>query len=591
MEFSELNLHPDIMRGVDAAGYVTCMAVQEQVFVHSFAGEDIYAQSQTGTGKTAAFLISIFQRMMTDPEVRNRKTLIITPTRELAVQIEDEAQRLGKYLDIKMGAFYGGVSYVPQLDMLRDNVQMIIGTPGRIIDLLQQGKMKLNEVGFLVVDEADRMFDMGFIDDIRKLMRYLPPASMRQTFLFSATLGMRIKDLAWEWMRKPKEITIEPEHVTVDLVTQELYHVGSHEKFRLLLGILDREKPRSAIIFCNQKFMVEEIAHRLQVNGIECEFIMGDLPQSKRQSIIDRLKAGELNILVATDVASRGLDVEALDLVLNYDVPEEAESYVHRIGRTARAGKAGKAVTFACEKFVFNLPAVEKFIGGKIPVAAFDTALLLDDHSTRINYRRGQEHDRSRSRDGGQARSRTVRHEAPRRESSREGSYEQRVPYREADSRRPEDQVRPVPVRPTSDRPAAVRPTPDRPDVRSGADPYAISADERMKRYRQKYASDGADTGGGRPQQKAGVPREAAARDERRPGNGPTPSPASPTRATSPAKAQSAARPSSTFGNTPAKRPVGPAKSTGTTRSAPQQEAAKPGFLARLKGLFGRSKD
>ena len=346
MKLTELNLHPDLQRGIDEAGFVDCMPVQAMVFEHSLKGEDIYAQSQTGTGKTAAFLISILQRMMTDSSLRAKKSLIVAPTRELAVQIEAEAEKLGKYLDIKAGAFYGGVSYGPQIDMLRSNVQIIVGTPGRVIDLLRQGKMMLKDVGFLVIDEADRMFDMGFIDDLRHLLRYLPPADQRQTYLFSATLGLRVKDLAWEYMSNPKEIAIEPEKVTVELVTQELYHVGTHEKLSLLLGILDRERPESCLIFCNQKFMVEELARRLRMNGVACEFIMGDLPQAKRLEVIERLKAGEIATLVATDVAARGLDVEALDLVINYDFPEYAESYVHRIGRTARAGARGVALSF-----------------------------------------------------------------------------------------------------------------------------------------------------------------------------------------------------------------------------------------------------
>ena len=409
MEFSELNLHPDLRKALDEVGYVTCTPVQEMVFGHAFAGEDIYAQSQTGTGKTAAFLISIFQRIMSNDSLRARKVLVLAPTRELAVQIEGEAKRLGKHLPISSGAFYGGVAYGPQVDMLRDNVQMIIGTPGRIIDLVKQGKMLLREVGFLVIDEADRMFDMGFIDDLRKLIRYLPPPGHRQTFLFSATLGLRVKDLAWEYMDRPKEIAIEPEHVTVDLVTQELYHVGNHEKFSLLLGILARENPESALVFCNQKFMVEEIARRLKVNGVDCEFIMGDLPQAKRLEIIERLKEHRIRILVATDVAARGLDVEALDLVVNYDLPDEAESYVHRIGRTARAGKAGKAVSFACEKFVYNLMAIERLLGSKIPVMPFDTALLLPDRSAGIRFGHTRDHDRARG-------------QHPGREGSRQGA-------------------------------------------------------------------------------------------------------------------------------------------------------------------------
>ena len=414
MEFQELNLHPDLQRGIDEAGFTTCMPVQEMVFAHSLSGEDIYAQSQTGTGKTAAFLISIMQRIMSDPALRTRKVLILAPTRELAVQIEAEAKKLGKHLPITAGAFYGGVSYGPQVDMLRADVQIIVGTPGRIIDLLQQGKMLFKEVGFLVIDEADRMFDMGFIDDLRKLLRYLPPAEKRQTYLFSATLGLRVKDLAWEYMREPKEISIEPEKVTVELVTQELYHVGSHEKLSLLMGLLEREKPESCLVFCNQKFMVEELARRLKINGFDCEFIMGDLPQARRSEVIERLKAGKIRILVATDVAARGLDVEALELVVNYDVPEDAESYVHRIGRTARAGKAGKAITLACEKFVYGLYSIEKYLGAKIPVMPFDEALLLEDRSSGMRFSRDR---------GGEGRSRDSRQGARGYGGGRSGAY------------------------------------------------------------------------------------------------------------------------------------------------------------------------
>ncbi len=414
MEFHELNLHPDLQKGIDEAGFTTCMPVQEMVFSHSLAGGDIYAQSQTGTGKTAAFLISIMQRIMSESSLRSKKVLILAPTRELAVQIEAEARKLGKYLPISAGAFFGGVSYGPQVDMLRADVQIIVGTPGRIIDLLQQGKMLFKEVGFLVIDEADRMFDMGFIDDLRRLLRYLPPAERRQTYLFSATLGLRVKDLAWEYMREPKEISIEPEKVTVEQVTQELYHVGSHEKLSLLLGLLEREKPESCLVFCNQKFMVEELARRLRVNGLDCEFIMGDLPQSKRLEVIERLKAGRIRLLVATDVAARGLDIEALRLVVNYDVPEDAESYVHRIGRTARAGKAGKAITLACEKFVYGLYAIEKYLGVKIPVISFDESLLAEDRSAGLRFSRDR---------GGEGRSRDSRQGARGYGGGRSGAY------------------------------------------------------------------------------------------------------------------------------------------------------------------------
>ena len=522
---------------------------------------------------------------MTVPEDRARKVLVLAPTRELAVQIEGEAEKLGKYIDVKCGAFYGGVSYGPQVDMLRNNVQVLIGTPGRIIDLVQQGKMLLKEVGFLVIDEADRMFDMGFIDDIRKLLRYLPPAGDRQTFLFSATLGLRVKDLAWEYMVDPVEISIEPEHVTVDLVTQELYHVGSHEKLPLLLGLLDREKPESSIIFCNQKFMVEELARRLKINGYDCEYIMGDLPQAKRSEIIDDLKAGKIHMLVATDVAARGLDIEALDLVVNYDVPEEAESYVHRIGRTARAGKAGKAITLACEKFVFGLPPIEKFIGSKIPVCPVDTALLFEDkshdmrfHSDRAEGGRGRSDSgrgysgsaRGGSGRGGDGRGRPADgrrrpegNRPPRSEdSARQGER------RQPEGRGREDQRRsPAPRRPQEAAQGQSRRMPEtqgagRPP-REGANPYAVSQEERMRQYKEKYKG-GQQGNGPRPQGQKPSGATAGARPARRPA-----AQAAPHNATR-----------DTSRNAPRNAP------RNATGAAPR----KPGLVDRIKSLFGGKK-
>jgi ATP-dependent RNA helicase RhlB len=591
MEYSELTMHPDLARSIVDAGYVTCMPVQAAVFPHAFAGEDIYAQSQTGTGKTAAFLVSIFQRIMEDPQSRHRKVLILAPTRELAVQIEAEARKLAKHLPISMGCFYGGVAYGPQFDMLRDKVQMIIGTPGRIIDLVEQGKMLLRDVGFLVVDEADRMFDMGFIDDLRKLLRYLPPPKERQTYLFSATLNFRIKNLAWEYMDEPKEILIEAETVTVDLVSQELYHVGSDEKFRVLLGLLERDKPKSALIFCNQKFMAEEISRRLGINGYECEYIMGDLPQAKRLQVIERLKAGNLAILVATDVAARGLDVNALDVVVNYDVPMEPESYVHRIGRTARAGAAGKAITLACEKFVYGLPAIEKYIETKIPVFPVTPELFGDDKSSGVRF--GHSRDRARtsgdrvgnrggthgtgSRGPGYASSGGDRHGRPahdrgdrRPNHADRGAPRPSAPPRDGAPRpdaartsQPRPQTREG-GRPNGDRPQQNRgpvqqgarayspQQPDRqraPAPRTGSqqsrDPYAISSEERMSRYKEKYAGPSS----GQPATEDKRPR-AAPKD------------------TSP-------------------RQGSPAGSSGSRTQSTRQ----PGILERIKRLFGLGKD
>ncbi len=580
MNYSELDLHPDLAKAVAEAGYETCMPVQAATFPHSFQGEDIYAQSQTGTGKTAAFLVSIFQRMMIVDALRHRKALILAPTRELAVQIEAEAKKLGRHLPVSIGAFYGGVSYGPQVDMLRDNVQMIIGTPGRIIDLVQQGKMLLREVGFLVVDEADRMFDMGFIDDLRKLLRYLPPPKERQTFLYSATLNFRIKNLAWEYMTEPKEIVIQAETVTVDLVEQELYHVGADEKLRILMGILGRDKPESAIVFCNQKFMAEELARRLGVNGVECEYIMGDLPQAKRLQVIDRLKAGKIRVLVATDVAARGLDVNGLDLVVNYDVPMDPESYVHRIGRTARAGASGKAITLACEKFVYGLPAIEKYIEMKIPVKAVSEELLVEDKSSTMRFGHARDRARPGARPGdrhGERRAGTGRPGA--RGDGRPG--DRRPGDRHAGERRPAERGGRDEARRAQPRAAEPRADARRPDRGIERNPYAVSAEERMKRYKDKYAS------GFQGQADGAVPQREARQDGR--GRGPRQDGWKPAegRGLAPARA-----PKTAGAEAPARRDGGRGAQKPSGQAAPAQGVAeapakKGGILSALKKLLG----
>ena len=381
MEFKDFNLHPDLQRGIAEAEYFTCMPVQEQVLTHAFGGQDLYVQSQTGTGKTAAFLTVIFQRLLTENLLAGKTALIMAPTRELAVQIEEEAKLLGKYIPFKIGSFYGGVGYTQQEKLLRENVRVMVGTPGRVLDLNKSGRMNLMNIAFLVLDEADRMFDMGFYPDLRKLIRVVPPADRRQTMLFSATLNAWVKNLAWEYTSSPFEIEIKPMIVTVEEVDQVLYHVPSEDKMKLLLGILERERPETAIIFCNTKRYTEIVAKRLQINGFECEFIIGDLPQPRRLKVINNVKTGKTKFLVATDVAARGLDIEGLAMVINYDLPVEAENYVHRIGRTARAGKTGKAITLASEQDVYELPAIERYIGKKIPSEIAMTELHAEDKS------------------------------------------------------------------------------------------------------------------------------------------------------------------------------------------------------------------
>jgi len=383
MEFQDINLSEDLKSALLEAGYITATEIQERVLEPGLAGRDIYAQSQTGTGKTAAYLLVIFQRLLNEESLKGKKALIMTPTRELAVQVEEEACLIAKHLPFKIASFYGGVGYGHQQKALRDGADILIGTPGRVLDLNSGGEMNLMEVAFLILDEADRMFDMGFFPDLRRLLKVVPASDKRQTMLFSATLNVYVKNLAIEYTNTPVEIEIEPEHITVEEIEQVLYHVPNDRKFELLLGIMEREKPESAIIFCNTKRWTEIVAKKLRANGIHCEFISGDLPQKARLEIINGLKSGKYHFLVATDLAARGLDIELLSMVVNYDLPVDAENYVHRIGRTARAGAAGKAVSFASERDVYEISGIEKFINAKIPAVVADDALYVEDKSRR----------------------------------------------------------------------------------------------------------------------------------------------------------------------------------------------------------------
>ena len=381
MNFTEFNLSPDLMKGLEAAGYEKCTPVQEQVLTCGLSGDDLYVQSQTGTGKTASYLVLMLQQLLTKEELAGKKALIMVPTRELAVQVEEEAKTLISGTNLKTGSFYGGVGYEKQTALLQKNIDILVGTPGRVIDLCESGAMDLSSVAFLVVDEADRMFDMGFYPDLRKLIKILPAMENRQTMLFSATLNTYVKNLAWEYTENAKEVTIEAEHITIDEIDQVLLHVSSDEKTKLLVGILKNENPESVIIFCNTKRSSEVIAKRLKINGIEAEYIIGDLPQSKRLAVLKSFKEGTLKCLVATDVAARGIDVDDLQMVINYDLPSEAENYVHRIGRTARAGKSGKAYTFCSEQDVYNLPAIERYLGYAIPATMAAPEMMQEDAS------------------------------------------------------------------------------------------------------------------------------------------------------------------------------------------------------------------
>lgn len=383
MKFSELDLHKQTLAGTVAAGFENCMNVQETVLPVSLTGKDVMVQSKTGSGKTAVFVITFLEEFLRKREkgIASR-CLVIAPTRELALQIASDAQVLCSGVEgFHIGCFYGGVGYERQKKLLDMGCDLYVGTPGRLLDFIQSGSLNAKLFDTFVIDEADRLFDMGFYPDLKRIFRSLRPREERQTMLFSATLEMRVRELAWEYMNDPETMELEPETITVDKITQELYHVAKSEKFHLLLQLLASENPQSVLIFSNLRHITEELSVRLKLNGYSASYISGDLPQRARQQALENMKSGKIKILVATDVAARGLQIDDLPLVINYDIPEDYENYVHRIGRTARAGKSGKAITLADEEFVYGLEAIEKYIKYKIPVIWPDNLPEVEDKS------------------------------------------------------------------------------------------------------------------------------------------------------------------------------------------------------------------
>ncbi len=369
-KFEDFSLPKEILDGLDKAGFYHCTPIQAQVLPVSLTGRDVAGQAQTGTGKTAAFLVTVFSRIL---GLENRKNglpaaLIVAPTRELALQIYEDASVLGQYTGLTLAQVVGGIDYKKQADILKKGVDIVICTPGRIIDYLKQGIFKTTDIKIVVVDEADRLFDLGFTKDMRYILRRLPHYEKRQSMLFSATLSYRVLALTYDYMNLPEFISVTPENVTVDGIEQSLFHVGSDEKFPLLLGLLKREGWSRMLIFHNTKAGVEHLTERLRANDFPAEGITGDLPQPKRLKLMERFKGGKTKILVATDVASRGIHVEDISHVINYDLPQDPENYTHRIGRTARAGKTGRAISMASEDCVFYLEPIEKMLGDKIPV-------------------------------------------------------------------------------------------------------------------------------------------------------------------------------------------------------------------------------
>ncbi len=366
VEFSSLDLSPSVQEGLSKVGFTHCTPIQALTLPTALQGNDVAGQAQTGTGKTAAFLLVIFQRLLKHPERnegRHPRALVLAPTRELALQIHKDALLLGSETGLKFGLAYGGVDYDKQRKSLEEGVDVLIGTPGRIIDYFKQHVFNLKNIEVMVLDEADRMFDLGFIKDIRYVLRQLPPREKRQCLMFSATLSQRVLELAYEHMNEPDLLKVETDQITADNVVQTVYYPANEEKLPLLVSLLRAIKDGRVLVFANTRVATDLVERTLNANGIEAAAMSGEVPQKKRQTLLKRFHDGDLPVLVATDVAARGLHIPDVTHVINFDLPQDAEDYVHRIGRTARLGAKGEAISFACENYAFHLPEIEAFIG------------------------------------------------------------------------------------------------------------------------------------------------------------------------------------------------------------------------------------
>ncbi|MFC7521060.1 ATP-dependent RNA helicase RhlB [Xanthomonas populi] len=383
LTFPTFDLHPALIAGLESAGFTRCTPIQALTLPVALPGGDVAGQAQTGTGKTLAFLVTVVNRLLNRPALADRKpedprALILAPTRELAIQIHKDAVKFGADLGLRFALVYGGVDYDKQRELLQQGVDVIIATPGRLIDYVKQHKaVSLHACEICVLDEADRMFDLGFIKDIRFLLRRMPERGTRQTLLFSATLSHRVLELAYEYMNEPEKLVVETETITAARVRQRIYFPSDEEKQMLLLGLLSRSEGARTMVFVNTKAFVERVARTLERHGYRVGVLSGDVPQKKRESLLNRFQKGQLEILVATDVAARGLHIDGVKYVYNYDLPFDAEDYVHRIGRTARLGEEGDAISFACERYAMSLPDIEAYIAQKIPVEPVTSELLI----------------------------------------------------------------------------------------------------------------------------------------------------------------------------------------------------------------------
>ncbi|MDN3652398.1 ATP-dependent RNA helicase RhlB [Thalassotalea ponticola] len=381
VKFSELGLNEKVVAGLEKMGFHNCTMIQAQSLPIVLTGKDIAGQAQTGEGKTIAFLAATFHHLLQVPAPSHNqpRAIIMAPTRELAIQIANDAKHMAQQTGMRLGVIYGGEGYESQRHTLEQGVDILIGTCGRLIDYYKQGIYRLDNIEVVVLDEADRMFDLGFIKDIRFMFRRMPAPDKRLNMLFSATLSYRVKELAFEHMNEPVSVEVEPEQKTNVRISEELFYPSNEDKMALLQTLIEEEWPDKAIVFANTKHSCERVYAHLQADNHRVGLLTGDVAQNKRLKILEQFSKGQLDILVATDVAARGLHIPAVTHVFNYDLPDDCEDYVHRIGRTGRAGATGHAISLACEEYVFNLPAIEEYIDHNLPVSKYDPDALLTD--------------------------------------------------------------------------------------------------------------------------------------------------------------------------------------------------------------------
>ncbi|MEX0943712.1 MAG: DEAD/DEAH box helicase [Pseudomonadales bacterium] len=380
-DFAELHLPDELNRAILELGFLNCTPVQKEVLPHALDGRDVIAQAQTGTGKTAAFLISTIAFQLENPEHERRPpgtpfALAIAPTRELALQIAKDAEQLAGHTDLIVASLVGGIDYEKQKQQLRKNVDIVIATPGRLLDFCRSRIVDLSQVEMLIIDEADRMLSMGFIPDVKEIIRRTPKKENRQTQLFSATFSEDIRRLSAQWTKDPVRIDIDPDQIAVDSVDQRVYLTSSDQKYAVLYNLIKSAEVDRILIFVNRRDETRSLADRLYRNGIDCGLLTGEVPQKKRISTLDKFKSGELKILVATDVAGRGIHVDNISHVVNYNLPEDPEDYIHRIGRTGRAGATGISISLACEDDSFMLPGIEALLGEPLDCQAPPAELL-----------------------------------------------------------------------------------------------------------------------------------------------------------------------------------------------------------------------